>query len=144
MFFFLIAGVRPRRRPLSSPIRRVQPCPACGGRRVFEETRLVPYFDFFFIPLFPVGRGTTVFRCSNCGFEMPGAAWDGGWREMESPKAEEPAEARDWGFGSGRARASTEQQIHCIHCGRQFAVRAHTGIQRVHCPACARDFEIGL
>jgi len=142
--FFLIAGIRPRRRPVSSPIRRVEPCPRCGGRRLFEEARLVPYFDFFFIPLFPVGRGTTVYRCSHCGFDMP-APWTGGWPEVEVPTRHAEPEARDWGFGSsGRARASTEQQIHCVHCGRQFAVRAHTGIQRVHCPACTRDFEIGL
>lgn len=144
--FFLIAGVRARKRAVSSPVRRIESCPACGGRRVFEEVRLVPYFELFFIPLLPVGRGTRALRCSNCGFDVPNAIWSGSWSEVESPPVKAEAEPRDWGFGSGRRapRAFTEQQIYCVHCGRQFVVRASDGLQHVRCPACERDFEIGL
>ncbi|MCA9726796.1 MAG: hypothetical protein KC729_03870 [Candidatus Eisenbacteria bacterium] len=113
--------------------------------------RVVPYFDLFFIPLFPVGSGSRVLRCSHCRLEVPTTgvftkAWDAEEVAPESVSVEEAPESRDWGFsgpGGGR-RASTEEQIYCIHCGRRFRVRAHDGLQRVHCPVCERDFEIGL
>lgn len=130
---------------MSSPIRRIEPCPGCGKGRLLEEVRIVPYFELFFIPLVPLGRGTRVLRCSECGFEMPTIS-SGSWTEATAPKEPREAEIRDWGFGSVRSapRASTEQKIYCVHCGRPFAVQASERLQHVRCPACGHDFEVRL
>ncbi|KAL1917036.1 uncharacterized protein VTP21DRAFT_5234 [Calcarisporiella thermophila] len=61
-----IAGVSNRHRRLNN---NPSLCHACGANEVYE-TRTRPWFDFFFIPLFPVGSARTILRCHRCGVQF--------------------------------------------------------------------------
>ena len=56
-------------------------CPSCGLHRA-RLKRVDHYLSFFFIPLFPVKRGTPVLICDNCGiigdgYGEPGTPFEG-------------------------------------------------------------------
>jgi hypothetical protein len=61
--FFFIAGIQPKKVNLEDQPRL---CPKCGlyGARL---KRLDQYFSVFFLPLFPVKKGTPFLECQRCG-----------------------------------------------------------------------------
>ena len=61
--YFLIGGIQPWRIKIENQGR---PCPACRHSAVYR-TRIDHYVSLFFIPLFPVKRGTPLLMCHNCG-----------------------------------------------------------------------------
>ncbi|MEZ4654364.1 MAG: zinc-ribbon domain-containing protein [Candidatus Eisenbacteria bacterium] len=148
--FFLIVGIRPRRRPVPSPVRRVHACPGCGQRRLFEEVRVVPYFDLFFIPLFPVGSGSRVLRCSHCRLEVPTTgvftkAWDAEEVAPESVPSGSPESATG---GSPVRAAAVAPRRRSRSTAFTVVGDSESGPTTV-CNACTvrsvkADFEIGL
>ena len=60
--FFFIGGVQPRTVRLD---RQARFCPVCGHNEVYLK-RVDHYLSLFFIPLFPVKRGTPFLSCDNC------------------------------------------------------------------------------
>jgi len=71
--FFFIAGIQPRTVELDASSRM---CPKCG----LYQTRLKRvdhYISLFFIPLFPVKRGTPFLECGSCAgvFSETGQPW---------------------------------------------------------------------
>ncbi|MFQ6037255.1 MAG: zinc ribbon domain-containing protein, partial [Candidatus Aminicenantales bacterium] len=61
--FFFIGGIQPRTVRLD---RQPRSCPVCGRPEVFRE-RVDHYLSLFFIPLFPVKKGTPFLACAGCG-----------------------------------------------------------------------------
>jgi RNA polymerase subunit RPABC4/transcription elongation factor Spt4 len=62
MFFFFIGGIQPKTVIVD---RQPRACPACGHVEVYLK-RVDHYMSLFFIPLFPVKRGTPFLLCENC------------------------------------------------------------------------------
>ena len=60
--FFLIGGVQPRTRELDS---HPGTCANCG-RAGLRLKRTDHYLSLFFIPLFPVKKGTPFLECGGC------------------------------------------------------------------------------
>ena len=69
--FFFIGGVQPRTVRLDKQARL---CPICQHTAVYPK-RVDHYLSLFFIPLFPVKRGTPFLSCDSCraAFDMEGA-----------------------------------------------------------------------
>jgi len=60
--YFIIGGVQPKTTAIS---KQAKACPACGRIKVYLS-RVDYYLSLFFIPLFPVKKGTIVLICQNC------------------------------------------------------------------------------
>jgi hypothetical protein len=60
--FFFIGGIQPRTKIVD---KQARPCPACQQIKVFRK-RIDHYLSLFFIPLFPVKKGTPFLICENC------------------------------------------------------------------------------
>jgi rRNA maturation endonuclease Nob1 len=60
--FFFIGGVQPKTVRLD---KHARVCPRCGHLELYLK-RVDHYFSLFFIPLFPVKRGTPFLSCDNC------------------------------------------------------------------------------
>jgi len=60
--FFFIGGIQPKTVTVDKQART---CPACGHFEVYLK-RVDHYMSLFFIPLFPVKRGTPFLICENC------------------------------------------------------------------------------
>jgi rRNA maturation endonuclease Nob1 len=60
--FFFIGGLQPKTVLID---RQVRDCSACGHHEVHLK-RVDQYLSLFFIPLFPVKRGTPFLICENC------------------------------------------------------------------------------
>ncbi len=65
--FFLIGGVQPKTKVLDETPRL---CPACGLAQA-RLKRVDYYLSLFFIPLFPVKKGSSVVICDRCGVTSP-------------------------------------------------------------------------
>jgi len=61
--FFFIGGIQPKTITLDENPRN---CPECGHFDLYLK-RTDSYFSLFFIPLFPVKKGTPFMKCENCG-----------------------------------------------------------------------------
>lgn len=64
MCFFFIIGVMPRERVVG---RETRYCPNEGRETNFTLYERRMWFNFFFIPLFPVSGAQTIARCDSCG-----------------------------------------------------------------------------
>ena len=60
--FFFIGGIQPKTVLVDKQPRS---CPVCGHVGVYQK-RVDHYVSLFFIPLFPVKRGTPFLICENC------------------------------------------------------------------------------
>jgi RNA polymerase subunit RPABC4/transcription elongation factor Spt4 len=60
--FFIIGGIQPKTIRLD---RQARSCPACGYYEAYLK-RVDHYLSLFFIPLFPVKRGSPFLICENC------------------------------------------------------------------------------
>jgi RNA polymerase subunit RPABC4/transcription elongation factor Spt4 len=60
--FFFIGGVQPKTVTLA---KQTRVCPLCGHPEISQK-RVDHYLSLFFIPLFPVKRGTPFWICENC------------------------------------------------------------------------------
>ena len=60
--FFFIGGVQPKTIILDKNPRT---CSVCGRMEV-QKKRVDQYLSIFFIPLFPIKKGTPFLQCSNC------------------------------------------------------------------------------
>jgi len=60
--FFFIGGIQPKTVLVD---RQPRSCPACGHVGVYQK-RVDHYVSLFFIPLFPVKRGTPFLMCEKC------------------------------------------------------------------------------
>ncbi|MGE5841507.1 MAG: zinc ribbon domain-containing protein [Deltaproteobacteria bacterium] len=71
--FFFIAGIQPKTVELEDSSRM---CPKCGLYQA-RSKRADHYFSLFFIPLFPVKRGSPFLECGRCGgvFNETGQPW---------------------------------------------------------------------
>jgi len=63
MYCIFIGGVQPRTRTLEEQPRR---CPSCGLHQAFLK-RTDHYLSLFFLPLFPIRKGTPFLECRSCG-----------------------------------------------------------------------------
>lgn len=72
--FFFIGGVQPKTVRLDKQARL---CPVCGHNEVHLK-RVDHCLSLFFIPLFPVKKGTPFLSCDNCRsvFDESGTAVD--------------------------------------------------------------------
>jgi DNA-directed RNA polymerase subunit RPC12/RpoP len=61
--FFFIGGVQPRTVTLKKEVRV---CSVCGHPEICQK-RVDHYLSLFFIPFFPVKKGTPFWVCENCG-----------------------------------------------------------------------------
>ncbi|MBD3413687.1 MAG: zinc-ribbon domain-containing protein [Candidatus Aminicenantes bacterium] len=61
--FFFIGGIQPKTALLDKNPRS---CPECGHLELYIK-RTDNYLSLFFIPLFPVKKGTPFMVCENCG-----------------------------------------------------------------------------
>ena len=61
--FFFIGGVQPKTVTLD---KKPRTCSVCGRIEVHKK-RIDQYLSIFFIPIFPVKKGTPFLQCSNCG-----------------------------------------------------------------------------
>ncbi len=64
--FIFIGGITPRIKRLNE-----EPgiCPNCGHSSLYR-VRIDHYLNIFFIPLFPVKKGSPVYLCKKCGLEL--------------------------------------------------------------------------
>jgi RNA polymerase subunit RPABC4/transcription elongation factor Spt4 len=62
MMFFFIGGIQPKTVTIEKQARS---CPSCGHFDVALK-RVDHYVSLFFLPLFPVKRGTPFLICENC------------------------------------------------------------------------------
>jgi RNA polymerase subunit RPABC4/transcription elongation factor Spt4 len=62
IMFFFIGGVQPKTIRLDKQARL---CPVCQHSAVYLK-RIDHYLSLFFIPLFPVKKGTPFVSCDNC------------------------------------------------------------------------------
>jgi len=60
--FFFIGGIQPKTVVID---RQASACSVCGYHEVYLK-RVDQYLSLFFIPLFPVKRGTPFLVCENC------------------------------------------------------------------------------
>ncbi len=65
--FFFIGGVQPKTVKLEGASRL---CDACGLYQL-RPMRTDHYLSLFFIPIFPIKKGETYYRCRSCGAVMP-------------------------------------------------------------------------
>jgi len=84
--FFFIAGIQPRAVELDASPRM---CPKCGLYQA-QLKRVDHYLSLFFIPLFPVKRGSPFLECRSCAgvFTETGQPWF-----EPSPKGSPPCPA---------------------------------------------------
>ncbi len=88
--FFFIGGIQPKTIRVD---RQARTCPACGHYKVYLK-RVDHYVSLFFIPLFPVKKGTPFLACENCKTTFN----EHGYRMDKQAKGEN----------------------RCPHCGRQI------------------------
>ena len=71
--FFFIGGIQPKTVEIESQPRM---CHACGLYQA-RLKRLDHYLSVFFIPLFPVKKGSPFLECGSCGTiaQEPGDPW---------------------------------------------------------------------
>lgn len=133
---WIFFGTKSRNKPVENGIRRHRFCSKCGATREFEESRLAKYFTLYFIPLFPIERGTPVLRCPVCdtSYEMQPADYLHGHRPNPSAKP---------------APASTAYQtppekivIRCVTCQQKMRIPNVTRTILVTCPQCAEKFKV--
>jgi len=79
--FFLIGGIQPKTVTLDKKARN---CPECGHFDLYLK-RTDSYFSLFFIPLFPVKKGTPFMKCENCGslFTREGTRTDSPLKDLK-------------------------------------------------------------
>jgi uncharacterized Zn finger protein (UPF0148 family) len=129
--FPIIVGIHPLKRPGTEVLRRH--CPRCNDLRNFREIKVRPYFSFFFIPLFPVGRPGRFFACPTCSY---------GVSDLEAREGVVTAETQDTPAETGPkvvlicprcegpmrlARPLRRQQVTCPHCSMEFTVKSIPG-----------------
>jgi len=90
--FFFIGGVQPKTVLID---RQARSCPACGHFEIHQK-RVDHYLSLFFIPLFPVKRGTAFLICEKCNTIID-----------------------EHGYSTGFERPMREQR--CPSCGRKVA-----------------------
>jgi RNA polymerase subunit RPABC4/transcription elongation factor Spt4 len=90
--FFFIGGIQPKTVLIDKQARS---CPACGHFEI-NQKRVDHYLSLFFIPLFPVKRGTPFLICENCNTIID-----------------------EHGYSKGVERPMREQR--CPSCGRKVA-----------------------
>ncbi len=113
---FFIAGIQPRK--VIADIRLLN-CPRCKKNSA-QIKRVDSYFSLFFLPLFPVKRGSQFIECNQCGYResmvIKPQASDTPERELfKSP------------FESGDENTAPAT---CPHCG------AEIGPDYNYCPYC--------
>ena len=69
--FFFIGGIQPKTVLVDKQARS---CSRCGHFEVYLK-RLDHYLSLFFIPLFPVKRGTPFLICENCKTVLDGQGY---------------------------------------------------------------------
>jgi len=101
--FFFIAGIQPRTITLN---RQARMCPSCGYPGASLK-RVDHYLSLFFIPLFPVKRGSAFLACDRCNNKF---------NEQGAPYY---AEARtNTGNCPGCGKTIAPDYFFCPHCGK--------------------------
>jgi hypothetical protein len=124
---FLIAGINPVKKAGAGSIRRH--CPRCNDLRNFQELHYRPYFTFFFIPIFPVGRPSTFFTCSVCNYTVTGESADD---TLPIPETLVDIDSED--------EASPKIIVLCSRCDGPMSIPVRSCRQTVTCPHCALEF----
>ena len=130
--FILLFGTRPVKSEVRDGRREVRDCPNCGLLSEMREYRIRNFFTFFFIPIFPLGRGQEVMSCSRCG-----SSYD-------------PRQV----FSSSSSHSAPDAQVQideemtviaCNYCGGKLRVPKRAGHRMlVTCTHCERKFELRL
>lgn len=103
--FFFIGGVQPKTVRLDKQARL---CPVCGHQEVYLK-RVDHYLSLFFIPLFPVKKGTPFLTCDNCQ-----AVFDDRGTVVRQVRKESPMTCPYCG------RALEEDFDYCPGCGKRI------------------------
>jgi predicted RNA-binding Zn-ribbon protein involved in translation (DUF1610 family) len=104
--FFFIAGIQPKTVELAASSRM---CPNCGLYQA-QLKRVDHYLSIFFIPLFPVKKGSPFLECRNCA---------GVFTETGQPCSEMSNNAPRICSSCGRAMDASFR--YCPSCGRPVA-----------------------
>jgi hypothetical protein len=129
---FLIAGINPVKKPGVQNIRRH--CPRCNDLRNFQEFHYRPYFTFFFIPIFPIGRPTNFFTCSVCDYTVTG--------ESADDTLPIPETFRDINDINIEDETTPKIIVFCSRCDGPMYIPARDYRQTVTCPHCALEFVV--
>ncbi len=77
----IIFGTRMRRQTMGTGQFN---CPRCHTVREYRQLNARPYFALYFIPIFPIGKGTEYIECTSCGTQFEPAVL-----QYQPPSAED-------------------------------------------------------
>lgn len=127
---FLILGTAPVRKIGKTVIRRN--CPRCNDIRNFQEVSVRQFLSFFFIPIVPISKATSIYVCPTCKFGM--SAEDATSNIIpESAILRTAAEA---------AVPGEKAVVFCTRCDGPMNVPYSERRQDVTCPHCAMEFTV--
>jgi len=63
----IIIGSKPVTKKVEDGIQKHEFCYHCRQETLMEEHEVREYFTAFFLPIFPIKKGQSVLKCSNCG-----------------------------------------------------------------------------
>ncbi len=120
----LIIGVDRKEKPVENGLTVRRYCSNCRRERELKECRIRRYFAVFFIPLIPVDKGESMFKCSGCGHLYHIHAND--YTKSDTTKGDYPVIS-----------------IPCIYCQKMIPVTVTGRATSVECPRCGSTFELG-
>lgn len=127
---FILFGTKLVKRPVRNGKRYQRYCSTCGCTREFEEFRWANYFMLYFIPVFPIQKGKSVWICPVCDSSY----------SLEIDDAEQKSHT-DYSFSSEHPRFD-KIVINCIYCGKKMRIPNSDKLLQVTCPRCKKQFEV--
>ena len=126
---FLIIGTAPVRKIGKTVIRRN--CPRCSDIRNFQEVSVRQFLSFFFIPLIPISKPTSIYVCPTCKFGMSA---EDATSNIVAESVLRPAVAA--------AVPDERAVVFCTRCDGPMNVPLSERRQNVTCPHCSMEFTV--
>ena len=128
---FILFGTKPVKRRVKNGQRYQRYCSTCGCTRELEEFRWANYFTLYFIPLFPIQKGESVWICPVCDSVY----------NLEANDYEKSYTDDAFSYEPSRF---DKVVINCIYCSNKMRIPDSGKLLQVTCPRCKKKFEVRL
>jgi hypothetical protein len=129
-YMLIFFGTKTIKKKVKNGIGRQNYCPGCNCMQELQEFRWIKFFTLYFIPIFPISRGKSVFTCPVCdeSYAIP-------------PGHDYNVTTGNYSSSPASETKPTKIIINCMHCGKKMRIPNVDKTILVTCPHCREKFE---